>query len=136
MGENYVLGNRDDKNEFKPFKLDARMFEEKKVLQIACGTQHVCALIQDGDDQEIHQVDHAAFVLIESQFPVKPPKKENEEEENEEDIIELPEFTKTLSKKHSMISSKEKTNTTNGTGEKLAEMKVSEATTAVQEQQK
>lgn len=38
MGENYVLGNRDDQNEFKPFKLDPRMFEEKKVLQIACGT--------------------------------------------------------------------------------------------------
>lgn len=45
MGENYVLGNRDDQNEFKPFKLDPRMFEEKKVLQIACGTQHVVALI-------------------------------------------------------------------------------------------
>ena len=74
------------------------MFEEKKVLQIACGTQHVCALIQDGD-QPIHEVDFSAFVQIESQFPAKPAKKENEEEENEEDIIELPEFTKTLSKK-------------------------------------
>ena len=106
------------------------MFEEKKVLQIACGTQHVCALIQDGDDQPKHEVDFSAFVQIASLFPVKPPKKENDEEENEEDIIELPEFTKTLSKKHSTIS---KTNTTNGTGEKVAEMKVSEATTAVQE---
>ena len=32
MGENYVLGNREDSNEFKPYKLDARMFEEKKVV--------------------------------------------------------------------------------------------------------
>lgn len=50
--------------------------------------------------------------MIESQFPVKPPKKENEEEENEEDIIELPEFTKTLSKKtfHDFIKGKNKHN--------------------------
>jgi len=38
MGENYVLGNREDSNEFKPYKLDPIMFEEKKVLQMACGT--------------------------------------------------------------------------------------------------
>lgn len=38
MGENYVLGNREDSNEFKPYKLDPRMFEEKKVLNISCGT--------------------------------------------------------------------------------------------------
>jgi alpha-tubulin suppressor-like RCC1 family protein len=38
MGENFVLGNREDNNEFKPYKLDPRMFEEKKVLQMACGT--------------------------------------------------------------------------------------------------
>ena len=80
MGENFVLGNREDQNEFKPYKLDPRMFEEKKVLQMACGTQHVVALIQDSDESEIHQVDHAAFVKVNSQFPAKPPKKENEEE--------------------------------------------------------
>lgn len=82
----------------------------------------------------MHQIDHSAFVSIESSFPAKQPKKENEEEENEEDIIELPEFTKTLSKKQSFIA-KEKVNTTNGNGDKAAEVKVSEATTAVQEQQ-
>lgn len=27
FGENYVLGNRDDCNEFYPYKLDPRMFE-------------------------------------------------------------------------------------------------------------
>lgn len=50
FGENYVLGNRADENEFKPYKLDPRMFEEKKVLQIACGTQHVVALVQDSEE--------------------------------------------------------------------------------------
>jgi len=32
MGENYVLGNRDDENEFKPYKLHPKMFEENKVV--------------------------------------------------------------------------------------------------------
>ena len=44
MGENYVLGNRDDCNQFKPYKLDPRMFEEHKVLMMGCGTQHCVAL--------------------------------------------------------------------------------------------
>jgi alpha-tubulin suppressor-like RCC1 family protein len=29
FGENYVLGNRADENQHKPYKLDPRMFEEK-----------------------------------------------------------------------------------------------------------
>ena len=48
MGENYALGNRDDTNEFRPYKLDSRMFETNKVLMMACGTQHVVALSLDG----------------------------------------------------------------------------------------
>jgi len=92
-------------------------------------------LIQDGDEQEIHKVDHSAFVQVDSLFPAKPLKKDNDEEGDEENEIELPEFTKTLSKKQSMMSNA-KTNTTNGVGEKAADVKVSEATTAVQEQQK
>lgn len=32
MGENYVLGNRDDANEFKPHTLDPRMFENKTCM--------------------------------------------------------------------------------------------------------
>lgn len=46
----------------------------------------------------MHQIDHSSFVQVKTQFPAKPPKKEDEEE-NEEDVIELPEFSKTLSKK-------------------------------------
>ena len=38
MGENYVLGNRQDDNEFKPYMLDKRMFEENNVIMIAGGT--------------------------------------------------------------------------------------------------
>ena len=44
MGENYVLGNRDDCNEYFPYKLDPRMFENNKVVQIACGSNHIVVL--------------------------------------------------------------------------------------------
>ena len=96
FGESYVLGNRDDCNEFKPHKLDPRMFEEKKVLQIACGTQHVCALVQETEDADMPKMDISSFVKVASKIPVKPPKepKEGEEDEEDEDIAELPEFTK------------------------------------------
>lgn len=48
MGENYVLGNRDDVNEFYPYKLDPRMFEGHKVIMMGLGTQHAVALAHDG----------------------------------------------------------------------------------------
>lgn len=32
MGENYVLGNRDDNNEFFPYVLHPKMFEEKNPI--------------------------------------------------------------------------------------------------------
>ena len=98
MGENFVLGNGEDLNEFKPHKVDSKMFEEKKVFQIACGTQHVVALIQDSDECEVHKVDHSAFVQVKSEFPPKQGK-ENEDDENEENAIELPEFSKTVKAK-------------------------------------
>lgn len=46
MGENYVLGNRDDNNEFKPYKLDPRMFENREVIMMALGTMHAVALVK------------------------------------------------------------------------------------------
>ena len=51
MGENYVLGNRDDRNEFKPYKIDTRMFENNEVLMMACGTNHCVSLTKDGSDE-------------------------------------------------------------------------------------
>ena len=38
MGENYVLGNRKDENEFFPELLHPKMFEENTVVQMACDT--------------------------------------------------------------------------------------------------
>lgn len=56
MGENYVLGNRADDNEFKPYKLDPRMFENNKVIMMGCGTQHAVALTLDGPESTIPEL--------------------------------------------------------------------------------
>lgn len=132
FGENYVLGNREDQNEHKPYKLDPRMFEEKKVVQIACGTQHVCALIQENEDAGPPEMDFSSFVKVASKMPVKPPKepKEGEEEgEEDDDEPELPEFSKGLGLK-SLMSTRERAKATPNGG-KAQEVKASDATTAV-----
>jgi len=39
FGENYVLGTKDEENEYKPFKLDhENMVKGKRVLQVCPGT--------------------------------------------------------------------------------------------------
>ena len=70
MGENYVLGNRDDCNQFTPYLLDPRMFEENIVAQIACGTMHTCALTKESADATLPVLDASKFVVPE---PVQPP---------------------------------------------------------------
>jgi len=44
MGSNYVLGTRDEDNEFEPKLVNAKQFMENRVLQISIGVQHVVAL--------------------------------------------------------------------------------------------
>ena len=59
MGENYVLGNREDENEFKPYTLDPRMFETNRVVMMGCGTQHAVALAMAGPDAQMPVLDEA-----------------------------------------------------------------------------
>jgi alpha-tubulin suppressor-like RCC1 family protein len=61
MGENYVLGNRDDQNEFKPYKVNPKMFKEKKVIQISSGINHVVALALDEGVTEAPAMDFTKF---------------------------------------------------------------------------
>lgn len=44
MGENYVLGTRDDENEFVPKLVHPKQFMENQVYQVGTGTQHVVVL--------------------------------------------------------------------------------------------
>lgn len=52
MGENYVLGNRDDCNQFTPFTVHPKMFDELPVLMLGAGTQHVVVLTSDTQDNK------------------------------------------------------------------------------------
>jgi alpha-tubulin suppressor-like RCC1 family protein len=52
MGENYVLGSRDDDNQFYPYKVHPKMFEEFPVLQVGAGTQHVVVLTSENQDNQ------------------------------------------------------------------------------------
>lgn len=83
MGENYVLGNRDDCNEFFPYKLDPRMFEEHVAVQIGCGTQHTVALVLESNEAQIPELNDAAFTS--ETVPAKTETKEIEEDQIEEE---------------------------------------------------
>jgi hypothetical protein len=52
MGENFVLGSRQEDNEFRPYKLDPRMFENNFVRSIALGTQHCVALTKNSPEPD------------------------------------------------------------------------------------
>lgn len=94
MGENYVLGNRDDCNEFFPYKLDPRMFENNPAVAIGCGTQHTVVLTLDSPDSKIPELNLAAW---EAALPTSAPQKVeedepvDEEEEEQEQKEEEPE---------------------------------------------
>lgn len=42
-----MLGSRDDDNQFKPFTVHPKMFDELPVLMLGTGTQHVVVLCGD-----------------------------------------------------------------------------------------
>ena len=44
MGDNYVLGTRDDENEFEPKLVHPKQFMENRVRQVGTGVQHVVVL--------------------------------------------------------------------------------------------
>ena len=47
MSDNYVLGNREEENQYTPYKVHPKMFEEFPVKMVATGTQHVVVLTTD-----------------------------------------------------------------------------------------
>jgi Regulator of chromosome condensation (RCC1) repeat len=53
MGENYVLGSRDDDNQFRPYTVHPKMFDEMPVLMIGAGTQHVVVLTGDEKGKQV-----------------------------------------------------------------------------------
>ena len=74
MGENYVLGNRDDCNQFTPYLLDPRMFEENPVIMMALGTMHAVALAKESPSAVMPKLDSSLFVEVEAKTMVVSPK--------------------------------------------------------------
>ena len=56
FGENFVLGNRDDCNEFEPKILHPKMFEENPVVMMACGTMHAVALALESPEAKMPEL--------------------------------------------------------------------------------
>jgi hypothetical protein len=75
MGENYVLGSRDDNNEFKPYKLDPRMFENNQVQMMALGTMHAVALTTAGPEAQMPVLDEAKL----AEFTVAVPEQKSKQ---------------------------------------------------------
>ena len=50
FGSNMNLGNRKDENEFEPYQLETRMFEENPVNMVSLGTQHVVVLTKESPE--------------------------------------------------------------------------------------
>jgi hypothetical protein len=71
MGENYVLGNRDDCNQFTPYLLDPRMFEENPVVMMALGTMHAVALCKESPEATMPELDSSKFA-VEKPMEVSP----------------------------------------------------------------
>ena len=71
MGENYVLGNRDDCNQFTPYLLDPRMFEENPVVTMALGTMHAVALCKESPEATMPELDSSKFTVAQPK-PVSP----------------------------------------------------------------
>jgi hypothetical protein len=71
MGENYVLGNRDDINQFTPYLLDPRMFEENPVVMMALGTMHAVALCKESPEATMPELDSNKFAVVQP-MPVSP----------------------------------------------------------------
>lgn len=76
MGENFVLGSRQEDNEFRPYKLDPRMFETNYVRSIALGTQHCVALTKNSSEPDapvaVVEPKPVAAVNEVKEQPVKP----------------------------------------------------------------
>ena len=61
MGDSYVLGSREDDNQFTPYAIHPKMFYNAKVRHVGCGNLHVVVLCsKDEDSNDVPVFDNAA----------------------------------------------------------------------------
>ena len=86
MGENYVLGTREEDNEFEPVLVNPKQFMEKRVKHVGTGVQHIVVLTTADKDpsSRIPQFDKDSLT---KRFEL--PKEEiKEEKKQEEEVLE------------------------------------------------
>ena len=79
FGSNMNLGNRKDENEFEPYQLETRMFEENPVVMVSLGTQHVVVLTKESPDAVMPTLQ----IAEEAQVKESPAKINTETQQNE-----------------------------------------------------
>jgi hypothetical protein len=52
MGSSYILGNREEDNEYKPYAVHPKMFDELPVRELGVGTLHVVALTTNDKERD------------------------------------------------------------------------------------
>jgi hypothetical protein len=72
MGENYVLGSRDDDNQYRPYTVHPKMFDELPVLMLGSGTQHVVVLT--GDEKGKQAIPAFTQEVLDFKLPPPQPK--------------------------------------------------------------
>lgn len=71
-GDSYVLGSREEDNQFKPYTVHPKMFEELPIKDMGLGTQHVVVLTTSSQDsQEIPDFEPQ---VLEFKLPTEQPK--------------------------------------------------------------
>ena len=72
MGSSYVLGNREEDNQYTPYKVHPKMFEEFPVREVACGTLH-CVVLATNDKANKNSIDGFEPEVINFVLPVQEP---------------------------------------------------------------
>lgn len=70
IGENYVLGTREDENCYTPYLVSAKMFYDCKIRTVGTGTQHLAVLTATPDNGPAPQFDFTLpLPVIEDEKP-------------------------------------------------------------------
>lgn len=79
MGYNYVLGTREEENEFEPVKVHPKMFHELAVRRVGAGSQHVAILTTTSEDTS------SALPMLDFTLPMPSASVEEKEEPSEQE---------------------------------------------------
>lgn len=72
LGDNYVLGTKDDETQFNPYKVDCEnIYRDRNLRQVAIGTQHVIVLTDEGVEKPAEAEEDLPSLKMEIDEPVE-----------------------------------------------------------------